>query len=847
MRRLFVLLYLLQVIAAYPVVAQGHYYNNNGWVADANGRPVAYASIRVCTEPATGSPCTPLATGLYSDFALTHPLPNPFPSDAYGNVDFYSADVSTAFHLQISGSGISTYDIPYVYLGTGANAALFSSPPPLGNVLANSVYSNPLIVTAGASGDTNFRASQFTMQTNGEFDWCLLKSNGTTNYCPWSFLPWYQAFYQNPGWLDIRTPVTLFDQHTGAVWHGRGNSFQEMDPGVGTGNYFSCSVSHNGAGGTGVGYKLIFVDSNSAISFPSPICFDSQGYPFSSLGGGNTNTVTYNQPGFYTQVIMARCTGTTESTCDVVNSVVIDPNHVAEGVLSSITACLTKTPCTWVDDGSWANGSLASLMGGFTPNPLDNTTSSVIFGGQIWGQRGANIGTGLAVIGYTQVYTDAANATTPTVTAHTTGATTYNYYTVLHTYGAPNNASGTYTVQGPFTITNGAVSPDNLISMYCTPFWSSWDLLRGDNVHFVAKNLPCQTNWTQPGNPQPYVYNDTTANISGNTYVPPTRDSTGDMTVYGNATIGGVFQAAFGVTTNNLSTPLGFGCELSGSACDPSDGYISWNAGDLTHTGFLTWNTPGGTRAWHLGFDAGVSPDLTLVADSGSSFNIDAPIKINGFTFSDILRNLTISTVTSISSNPAASGFIRLARTDSVTWRNNANGGDLPLTVSVADALNYNGHSFLTSAGALDAGILAATTAVAPYAALGTSGSGSGQKLLLDNGTWGLAPYQALGTGGTGSGHYLSDAGTWLTTNNLYNHSGTAQAPWHVVQDSCVLGTSCAVTLAGSAVFTSSSTYSCVAQDATGVNATSVSYSAGNAFTITGTGTDTIRYLCGGY
>ena len=80
----------------------------------------------------------------------------------------------------------------------------------------------------------------------------------------------------------------------------------------------------------------------------------------------------------------------------------------------------------------------------------------------------------------------------------------------------------------------------------------------------------------------------------------------------------------------------------------------------------------------------------------------------------------------------------------------------------------------------------------------------------------------------------------------LYNHSGTIQTAPHTVQDSCVLGTSCSVTLTGSAVFTSSTSYTCVCQDNTAIDACNVVQSSGSAFAITGTGTDTIRYICTG-
>jgi len=80
----------------------------------------------------------------------------------------------------------------------------------------------------------------------------------------------------------------------------------------------------------------------------------------------------------------------------------------------------------------------------------------------------------------------------------------------------------------------------------------------------------------------------------------------------------------------------------------------------------------------------------------------------------------------------------------------------------------------------------------------------------------------------------------------LYDISGAVQASAHEVVGSCILGTSCAVTLTGAAIYSSSTSYTCSAQDQTAAAATKVAQASGSAFTITGTGTDTIRFLCTG-
>jgi hypothetical protein len=64
--------------------------------------------------------------------------------------------------------------------------------------------------------------------------------------------------------------------------------------------------------------------------------------------------------------------------------------------------------------------------------------------------------------------------------------------------------------------------------------------------------------------------------------------------------------------------------------------------------------------------------------------------------------------------NPAASGIVRFAKTDTLAWRNNANGADLPLGIDGSDNLSYNSHAFLSSAGVVP--IAAGGTNITSYA-----------------------------------------------------------------------------------------------------------------------------------
>lgn len=81
----------------------------------------------------------------------------------------------------------------------------------------------------------------------------------------------------------------------------------------------------------------------------------------------------------------------------------------------------------------------------------------------------------------------------------------------------------------------------------------------------------------------------------------------------------------------------------------------------------------------------------------------------------------------------------------------------------------------------------------------------------------------------------------------LYNISGTVQASAHSVKGTCTLGTNCSVTLSGSAVFSSNTSYDCWARDdTTAANAVTITRTSGSAIAFTGTGTDVINFFCTG-
>ena len=86
-----------------------------------------------------------------------------------------------------------------------------------------------------------------------------------------------------------------------------------------------------------------------------------------------------------------------------------------------------------------------------------------------------------------------------------------------------------------------------------------------------------------------------------------------------------------------------------------------------------------------------------------------------------------------------------------------------------------------------------------------------------------------------------------LSIPGIYNSTGTRQTIAHVVVDMTTLSSGTkTITLTGASVFSSSSSYTCVAIDETAANPVKVTQTSGSSITFTGTGTDVIRYICVG-
>jgi hypothetical protein len=106
-----------------PRLAHAQGSRKDDIVFNSRGIPLAGASVRVCTMPASGQPCTPLAL-IYSDDGLTQALANPTTTDGLGNYFFYAAPGQ--YEIEISGPGITDKQIPNVILPNDPSSPTFS-------------------------------------------------------------------------------------------------------------------------------------------------------------------------------------------------------------------------------------------------------------------------------------------------------------------------------------------------------------------------------------------------------------------------------------------------------------------------------------------------------------------------------------------------------------------------------------------------------------------------------------------------------------------------------------------------------------------------------------------------
>jgi hypothetical protein len=164
MKRLLLLLFL----SAIPAFGQGIRVDQYGFV-DQSGivHVIPNAPVTVCTNVATGIPCSPTIS-IYSDIALTIPIAQPgFTADVHGNIGFYfnpTALVNGAIRYSISPTSLAPSGGLFTLTPGGGNAptatALAGTPTlcsvgnaPVG-ILPNGNATGCAPITGGGSGCT---------------------------------------------------------------------------------------------------------------------------------------------------------------------------------------------------------------------------------------------------------------------------------------------------------------------------------------------------------------------------------------------------------------------------------------------------------------------------------------------------------------------------------------------------------------------------------------------------------------------------------------------------------------------------------------------------------------------
>lgn len=280
--------------------------------------------------------------------------------------------------------------------------------------------------------------------------------------------------------------------------------------------------------------------------------------------------------------------------------------------------------------------------------------------------------------------------------------------------------------------------------------------------------------------------------------------------------VGNVYVAQVAVRANNSDGLNNFGASLNFASGVTMQGYpFSVNACTPTATGIVCDNkewewfwtiqkvTATDSMAHTLTFDIGT-------VGSGGQFDMVAPMVL---------------------SIPASAGLSDMEIIDYVRGLTG-----YPPSCAAGVVCNAN--------GGMDAVTLLTKTWASP-AAIGTGTPAGGNFTIVNSSS--LTASKCTGT--DGSKNLVSDTNCIDITKAtpVYNISGTLQATSHMVIGSGTLSTgTLTVTLSGSAVFTSSSTYVCSPDDSTGINGFDVIYTSGSSVTFNGTGSDSFRFVCVG-
>lgn len=199
--------------------------------------------------------------------------------------------------------------------------------------------------------------------------------------------------------------------------------------------------------------------------------------------------------------------------------------------------------------------------------------------------------------------------------------------------------------------------------------------------------------------------------LNGSTHSLPTTDETGwgsAVTAFLQAVASHTLQKSGGTFT--LTAETDFGATYGVKAA-----YFKSQTADLAAAGAVRL-ARADTVSWRNqanGADLALGPgsDNVLEFNSVDLVTVSASQGLTNKT----LTAPVVSAVTSSTANAAAAGLLRVARADTLSWRNQANDGDLALGVDASNNLEFNSVDVVTVSGsqALSNKTFAAPTPVA--------------------------------------------------------------------------------------------------------------------------------------
>jgi hypothetical protein len=780
--------------------------NAQGW-CELGGQTVSLSGLTSVTKVQRSFPsCTVTVydhgtvnkSTIYSDGSST-PLANPFTAQTNGHWLFYAADAQ--YDIVLSGGGMTVpFTISDVFLQDILSS--FASPPPLGNVTPNTVAATTLTAAAatltaatiGTLGVTTLTATAGTIRT-------LNQTVFLDAYCP------------SPGTYDTTcwTAAIAALPFGGTIQVGN----RTYDFGAVT---LTLSPSANNIAFQGSCVGNLTTNCSRIVGTASPLV---------SVAGTNAGTRTSNLSIHNLAISPASFNA---------SQVCLSADHVTKLIFTDATF----ENCGQAEDlndyygvyhfgvtaynncGSGGTASTACVRAENRSNP--SVRSEQLFWEYGLWQGATHQGTALYAGLKTQETTFQGKSdygsTSPTFPIIKFYDSQFGRVTASIAAASISGASGVVVLDGPdasnetFGIeinNNTAFSTSSTVPLVYGNF-AKWNTVNGNTITSTGSNAGLIT-WT--ANSADNVAMGNTNSLSTDTLIADSGTTNGDCN-HVNSVAG--IQCGTLITRSLLES---YSAVIAGKT-DGTIGRVVLVTGNGTATGYLEWRKPNGTRLGYIGNSA-TNVDLEL--ENSAQFTIQG-------------------------------GLFAVTSTGAVV----AGGGVTPGTAGGATsgsaALPWS-SIYLGNAGTNN--IRLTGTSTAARTATLPDNSGTIAELNLGQ-TWSAA--QAFNTTISTTGQFTSTlaGGTapFVITSTtpvanltsaplIYNHSGTQRVNGHHIVDSCTLGTDCAVTLVGAAIYTSGSTYECHALDTTAAAAVKVVLTDGSHFTFTGTGTDVLTYGCSGY